>query len=127
MDLEKVAFPADCDAVILGLADDDQRPRIVLNSTRPPTRRRFTLAHEIGHFRIPWHLGTIVCHTDFGESDEDDLLHRASEGEANTFAYELLLPQQWLRDPRRSDRRSARCSCVLPVVMCPHYGSTYPR
>jgi IrrE N-terminal-like domain len=100
MAVEETAFPHECDAVILGLTDSQARPRIILNSSRPRTRRRFTLAHELGHFRIPWHVGTIVCHTDLRvrESREDDLLHRASEGEANRFASELLIPQEWLTD-----------------------------
>jgi hypothetical protein len=105
MDIEEDVFTADCDAVILGLASGEERPRIILNSDRPATRLRFTLAHELGHFRIPWHLGTIVCHTDLrrfeDEEDEefegDDLLHRATESEANTFASEFLIPQPWLR------------------------------
>src|SRR5438105_3077069 len=88
MEISEEFFPRDCDAVVFGLADSDRPPRLILNSARPEVRRRFTLAHELGHFFISWHLGTIICHTDLREEDEwpDDVgdeIHRITEREAN--------------------------------------------
>jgi hypothetical protein len=122
MDIEEDVIAADCDAVILGLAGDDgERPRIILNADRPSTRQRFTLAHELGHFRIPWHLGTIVCHTDlhgseheeWNEIGDDDLLHWATESEANTFASEFLIPQTWLSE--LFDRETSQAKAITRV------------
>src|SRR4051794_31087915 len=55
-------FAQDCDAVVVGLAGGNERPQLFVNRARSRVRQRFTLAHEFGHFTIPWHLGTIVCH-----------------------------------------------------------------
>lgn len=40
-------------------------PKIILNTeiTFEP-RRRFTMAHEIGHICIPWHTGVDLCSLD---------------------------------------------------------------
>ena len=93
-DVELDRFPAEWDAVILGLGRVE-RPRIILNRDKPPVRRRFTLAHELGHHFIAWHVGMIACHT-----LADDLmwewLYRTTEAEANRFASELLVPRAWL-------------------------------
>jgi Zn-dependent peptidase ImmA (M78 family) len=69
------------------------------------TQKRFTIAHEIGHFIIPYHknLGS-VCDTRtlgrFGKT-----LPRP-ELEANEFAAELLLPAKLVRKPLRLDSPS---------------------
>lgn len=98
IDIDEDLLPADCDAVILGLTDTEDRPRMLVNKNRPPVRQRFTIAHELGHFFIPWHIGTIVCHTDPSELREGELLHRATESEASRFASEFLIPQRWLAE-----------------------------
>lgn len=109
MDLEEEPFPADCDAVVFRLAAEEGRPRIVLNSLRPPARRRFTLAHELAHYFVPWHLGTIICHTDPGADAEDhEVLHWAMEQEANEFASEFLIPTAWLRSVFREEANTER-------------------
>jgi len=69
-------------------------------SIREASRKRFTIAHEIGHFIIPHHrnLGNI-CEERKIESFDRSL--NRSEMEANEFAAELLLPSGALR--RRFD------------------------
>lgn len=62
-------------------------------------RRRFTLAHEIGHILIPWHTDIRGCiidspYVDGQMKQKIDL----QEYEANAFASELLIPSRWLRD-----------------------------
>lgn len=60
-------------------------------------RKRFSLAHELAHILIPWHVGSVlVSHLDenrpFATSG-----YREMEAEANRFAAELSLPTDWTR------------------------------
>lgn len=91
-DLEFHDFPFAVDGVTVGIGGD-AKPKILINASAPPTRRKFTLAHEIGHIIIPWHTGTIVSHIDPGEVGAAYL---QMEAEANRFAAELLMPTSWL-------------------------------
>jgi len=37
--------------------------------SRPEVRRRFTIAHEVGHLLLPWHVaGSFLCHTESASS-----------------------------------------------------------
>ncbi|MGY3172093.1 hypothetical protein ACVWYU_001467 [Pseudomonas sp. TE12234] len=91
-DLEFHDFPFAVDGITIGIGGE-ARPKILINVTIPVTRRKFTLAHEIGHIVIPWHTGTIVTHIDPGEVD---FAYMQMEAEANRFAAELLMPTDWL-------------------------------
>jgi len=51
-------------------------------------RQRFTIAHEVGHFFIPWHSRQYACYK-IGDFDTSDIY----ENEANIFASELLIPK----------------------------------
>lgn len=67
-----------------------------LDATEPPVRRRFTLAHEIGHWVVHCPPGAgappILCRaTDV--AGETDLRER----EANVFAADLLMPAGHVR------------------------------
>jgi hypothetical protein len=95
-DVEQAAVPGDCDAIVMGLHGERPRPLILLNEDRTGRRARFSLAHEIGHIAIPWHVGTIACHVDF-EIAARTYYYRATEAEANRFAGELLLPSAWVQ------------------------------
>lgn len=50
-------------------------------------RQRFTIAHEVGHFFIPWHHSQCACYK-IGDFDTSN----ATENEADIFASELLIP-----------------------------------
>lgn len=91
-DLDYLNLPYGVDGITIGIGGE-QRPQILVNSTAAPTRRKFTLAHEIGHIVIPWHTGTIVSHLDPGHADT---AYAQMEAEANRFAAELLMPSDWL-------------------------------
>lgn len=82
------------------------RPRIVINSANPQTRQKFTLAHELGHVLIPWHVGTICSHIDAGFDQETE--YSQQEGEANRFASELLVPTAWVTNLFHSSRDPAK-------------------
>ena len=80
---------------------EEGMPTIGYNRFHPPVRRRFTIAHEIGHFVL--HQDASNLFIDKGYSNifyRDD---RASEGkytrelEANAFAAALLMPIAVLR------------------------------
>lgn len=63
---------------------------IGVNASEGFRRKRFTIAHELGHF--------VLHRNDIGDGITDDALYRsglssAKEREANRFAADLLMPQ----------------------------------
>lgn len=70
-----------------------QKKNIIINdrkiSYKP--RQRFTIAHEIGHFFIPWHANVYEC-SNVGNFCSDN----TEENEADIFASELLIPSNIL-------------------------------
>ncbi|MCJ2014182.1 ImmA/IrrE family metallo-endopeptidase [Methylobacterium sp. J-076] len=90
------------EGALVPLRDDRRGWLVISNSEATPGRRRFTVAHEVGHYllhrhRIPLH--GIYC-------KEEDVSHRAGkdiEKEADEFAAALLMPSHDLRrqiDPK---------------------------
>jgi len=68
----------------------------VKRAVRETSRKRFTIAHEIGHFVIPHHrLLANVCESQTVERFDKGL--DRPELEANEFAAELLLPNRVVR------------------------------
>lgn len=63
----------------IGNWPDGHRPLFILNNSAPPDRRRFSLAHEVGH---------AVMH---------DVPRAGQEEEADRFASELLMPSGSIR------------------------------
>ena len=92
--VEEKAFPVDIDGICLDLNMLGARPKIWLNKELRHHRKRFTLAHEIGHVMIPWHIGSIVDDLDSDDPSERGE-YREMEAEANRFASELLMPRAW--------------------------------
>ncbi len=76
---------------------------VVVNSSHPESRRRFTMAHEIGHHIL--HSGYLAqhVHVDTSVLKRDELSAEGvdfKEIGANAFAAELLMPRsQLLRYP----------------------------
>ena len=71
---------------------------IVLAEGRKRERRRFSIAHELGHFLIPTHKGHAgdgfscsIADLRVGDTREHDRRQRI-EAEANRFAAHLLMP-----------------------------------
>lgn len=93
-DLSFKKFPVSIDGLCLDLKIRGKRPKVWVSSVSPPVRRRFTLAHEIGHIIIPWHNGTIIDDIEAPRSGEKGK-YREMEAEANRFAAELLMPSSW--------------------------------
>ena len=74
-------------------------PEIILNTeTTYEPRRRFTIAHELGHICIPWHTGVDLCSLDnpYVKIKGQQMVN-TQELEANIFASELLMPTDWLK------------------------------
>lgn len=74
------------------IREPGRKPGILVNCNVPyPSRKRFTIAHELGHYRIRTHKGTFYqC---LGEDVEGYRARRIEEKEANEFACEFLLPE----------------------------------
>lgn len=100
---------------MLGLAGRRPKPLILVEKSDHPTRQRFTLAHELGHLLLPWHLGgAFACDT---ATDHPDFSPAANfEPEANRFAAELLLPSAWL-DALISSRHDEKVGDLVRNVL----------
>jgi hypothetical protein len=68
------------------------RRELWTREAEPPERRRFTVAHEIGHWVCHREAGPRVCDLTSARAARDPL-----EREANTFAAELLMPAAEVR------------------------------
>ena len=83
---------ADCSGMLLPL-----ERVIVVNAAEPETRRRFTIAHELGHWICQCLEGSaapVMCR----DRDLSTAADRTREREANVFAAELLMPEEAVRD-----------------------------
>lgn len=82
------------------LVKDGERAIIGINGRHAPTRQRFTIAHELGHYLLHGRRDLFV--------DKDFIVHfrdgNSSTGydpqevEANQFAAELLMPAEQVRE-----------------------------
>lgn len=111
---DALALPVDLDQVVgyLGLSLDEtpleneysgflavKEKTIVVNLRHPPARRRFTIAHEIGHYQlhrrsedIPVFIDRTVYHRKESAEGVDHLM----EMQANAYAAGLLMPEALL-------------------------------
>ena len=85
------------------LTDADKQKGVILYKAGARIeRRRFTIAHELGHFLIPSHKGDQQCTAADLRESRRDTDHRRREAEANRFAAGLLMPKPWFsRDLER--------------------------
>ncbi len=91
---KKIPFDG-VDGLCLNLKTPNKQAKIIIDTTISESRKNFTLAHELGHVIIPWHLGNII---DFNVEylELQNYLYSIYEGEANRFAAELLMPKEWV-------------------------------
>ena len=76
---------------VLGYYDKKTNTFLINNETQPITRKRFTMAHEIGHHQLHDHLEHTHMRSVFFRQDivqQEDTI----EAEANYFAGYLLMP-----------------------------------
>ena len=88
------------DGVSVNIKVPGKTPRVIVQASIPPTRQRFTLAHELGHIIIPWHVGDLII--DYIAVDnklyKDLWAHQEIERQANQFAAEILMPEEWIKE-----------------------------
>jgi Zn-dependent peptidase ImmA (M78 family) len=82
------------------LLRDNGRVIIGLNARNSPKRQRFTIAHELGHWRM--HEGKrLIVDQSVMINKRDDVSSQATdtqEIDANRFAADLLMPKKFIRD-----------------------------
>lgn len=87
--IEIIEAPITADAY---LECDNGNSYIVLKDSLGINRKKFTIAHELGHFYLPWHselmFGCNINEMDF------KIDYAPREKEANLFAAELLMPEK---------------------------------
>ncbi|WP_375393495.1 ImmA/IrrE family metallo-endopeptidase [uncultured Sphingomonas sp.] len=78
------------------MTDLEKTKGIILSAAGMPTpRRRFTVAHELGHFLIAAHRGDKQCTSKDLMEMRRETLHQKEEAQANRFASGLLMPKPW--------------------------------
>lgn len=88
-----------------GLIQNDEKTQgyILVKAGMRPDRRRFTVAHELGHFLHPLHVAPegsdrLLCTNEYMKAlDKYDDPRLGIEAQANEFAANLLMPEQPLR------------------------------
>lgn len=111
------------------LLTDQVRSRgsILANTARGQRRARFTIAHELGHFLMEWHLssdaGGFRCRAqdmhETGEVRQD----QRQEIQANRFAIEILAPPNLMNpilssDPNLRDAQRLRDRLDVSLEAC---------
>jgi Zn-dependent peptidase ImmA (M78 family) len=86
------------DGIAINIKVPGKKPIVIINQESQPTRQNFTMAHELGHLIIPWHTGIKID----SAAGTDDLFYAEYsylniEGEANRFAAELLMPENYIK------------------------------
>jgi Zn-dependent peptidase ImmA (M78 family) len=91
---------------ISGLLYPEER-KVYVNASDVPARRRFTIAHELGHWICQCLEGRgapVMCRAEDVSPDADRTLER----EANVFAAELLMPEAAVREAATEQDSAAR-------------------
>jgi Zn-dependent peptidase ImmA (M78 family) len=98
----------------------DDHAVIGINSTHAPTRQRFTVAHEIGHYVMhagqPMFVDRFVTRVNWrnGESNKE-------ETDANQFAAELLMPRDFVaREVERAVGKRRSIDAQMLAVRLAH-------
>lgn len=81
------------------------KAHIVVNATHPPNRKRFSLAHELGHFAL--HASDANCFfvdRAFFRNSRSSIGNSREEIEANAFAAALLMPKKLVQKELPGDQ-----------------------
>lgn len=105
------------------LVNDGTTVAMVINKSDPPTRQRFTMAHEIGHFYLKHKGELFVDNTVRLKRDgASGLAVDPFEIEANGFAAELLMPSDLLiKEVERIFKKSGYKSENLIEELAKHF------
>lgn len=90
-------FPMDCYGALI--REDDITFRIAVWEGCPTAgHRRFTIAHELGHYHLDGHLEAMLWSGSIALSKGGNYRGKdPCETEADQFASELLMPERWVR------------------------------
>ena len=124
IDLEKapVQIESILNALAIEMIEDDfigldgiafKRPEyklIIVNRSLTPERKRFTIAHELGHIRMPHRGGYQLCYP-----GKNALMERS----ADRFAAELLMPEPLVKKlwARFQDNEEYRISIIAEKLL----------
>ena len=97
-------FPDSLSALIVEVEDGEFV--IGVNEDQHPNRRRFSIAHELGHAVLRHEAGYYLEFFD-AELGEPPNYRYADEREANAFAAALLMDERWLREDWAKGPRNA--------------------
>jgi Zn-dependent peptidase ImmA (M78 family) len=88
------------DSVSGMLVVKDNKSVVVVNSNHHKNRQRFTIAHELGHYFLHKNLANVFFDESllFFRDEQSAQGTKYQEIEANVFAAELLMPEQFLRE-----------------------------
>jgi Zn-dependent peptidase ImmA (M78 family) len=100
------------DGISLNLKVIGKTTRVIVNKNMPAIRQRFTMAHELGHVIIPWHVGTIIDHVDPTKADKTSRYWEVEE-EANTFAAELLMPYSFIERLTNEEKDLSKINRII--------------
>jgi hypothetical protein len=95
-----------CEGMLVRIKGTAKGVIAVKASIREDSRKRFTVAHELGHLLLPGHEDCGVCASGVIETWAGEVRDR--EREANVFAAELLMPAALLQPQVGSDAPSLR-------------------
>ncbi len=95
-----------CEGMLVRIKGTAKGVIAVKASIREDSRKRFTVAHELGHLLLPGHDDCGVCASGVIETWAGDVRDR--EREANGFAAELLMPAALLQRQVGRDAPSLR-------------------
>lgn len=88
-DTQEVSFTS-MQGALLATAEKSNGIILVNSTISNKQRKRFTIAHELGHFLLPNHNNNLIC-------TKDDISFKSQapiEREANEFASEILMPSK---------------------------------
>lgn len=105
-------FPTPSDISGFSRVNETRVPEIVVNGDQPEARRRFTIAHELGHIVLHWKwLNKIGQKLDrqhveilFRKSNYDET-ETLKERQANEFAAELLAPLNLVKSEVKNNKK----------------------
>lgn len=105
-DLLEEPVPGRTDVITLHADAPGDHPRIVVQQalSSSPERRRFAVAHALGHVLLGWHPLGSPCDVSDRPHELPVTSYDLVEGEANAFARELLLPRAWIEGFDALDR-----------------------
>ena len=106
-------LPADVSGLLL--RGEGRSTTIAVNVAHPKNRQRFTIAHELGHYRL--HRGVFVNSTlAVNLRAERHAASWGQEAEANAFAAELLMPRDKVIESVRNYMQHHQIKDAEPLV-----------